>query len=318
MSRTLAHWAACIIAVSFALAFPAPAREQTQPVIRLGIGLGDSSAEGYYAQEAGFFKRAGLRVDIMRFRSGSTIATGVAAGNIDVGISSIPVLGQRIIAGEQLVVIAGGAVYSPQNAFSALCVASSSPFHTAADFVGKTIAIPVLGDQSYLGTLAWLEQSHVDTSKVHFIAIPYTEMAAGIENHLADAAFLTEPWLSLAVRTGKFRVLAREYDVMGPQFLIGVWFTKSKWYDDHRDLARRFVQVIYETARWANTHHDQTAVLLARFSKIDVQTILAMKRAPFATSLDPALLQPSLDLAFRYHAIDRALNASALITKDAK
>ncbi|HXP92473.1 MAG TPA: ABC transporter substrate-binding protein [Candidatus Binatia bacterium] len=307
--------AGCIAAMLLALPCAMPAPAQTQTVIRLGVGPGDAFSEGYYAQQQGFFKKAGLNVEIRPFRTGATIMTGVAAKSIDIGISNVPALAQEISRGAPLVLIAGGGLYTTRDAISALCVASGSPLRAPADFVGKTIAVIALRDQSHLGTLAWLDHSQVDISKVHFITLPFNEMAVGIESGLADAALITEPWLSAAVRTGKFRILAKPYDVIAPQFLIGVWFTTSEWYAEHSDIAKRFVKVIYETARWANAHHEQTAKLLSQTSKVDVQTILSMTRTPYPTILDPALVQPPLDMAFKYHAIDHALNASNLIVK---
>jgi len=303
--------------VALPYAIPAPA--QTQPVIRLGLVRSDASSEGYYAQQLGFFKKAGFNVEITLFRTSGTIVTGVAAGTIDVGVSNVPVLAREISRGTPLTVIAGGGLYRTHEATSALCVVDRSQLHSPSDFVGKTIAVAALDDQSHLAALAWLDQSHVDVSRVHFIAIPYIEMAVGTENGLADAALLTEPWLSVAVRSGKLRVLEKNaYDVIAPEFLIGVWFTTSRWYAEHTAVAKRLVKVIYETARWANGHHEQSAKLLSQFSKIDVNTIRSMSRIPFSTSLDPSLMQPQLDLAFKYRVIDRALDANNLIAKGVK
>lgn len=311
----LTRCAGCIVAMVLALSYAVPAPSQTQPVIRIGIGKSDATAEGYYAQQLGFFKRAGLQVEILPFRTGQTIVTGVATGGIDIGISNVSNLAREISRGTPLVLIAGGGLYSPSVASEELCVANRSLLRTPSDFVGKTIAIAALGSQSQLGILAWLDHNSVDTSKVHFIAIPTADMASGIENGLADAASIPEPWLSAAVRKGECRVSARPLDAVAPQFLIGVYFTTSKWYAEHSDIAKRFVKVIYETARWANANHAESAKLLSQVSGIDLQTILAMSRTPFATSLDPSLVQPQLDLALKYHASDRALNANNLIVK---
>jgi NitT/TauT family transport system substrate-binding protein len=308
--------AAGIVATFFLLPSAIPAGAQTQPLIRLGLSISDATAEGYYAQQLGFFKKAGLNVELRPLRTSATIATGVATGTIDIGISNIPALAREIARGTPLVLIAGGGLYSTSDPVTALCVGNRSQLRGPTDLVGKTIAVAALGAQSDLSTMAWLEHSHVDESQVHFIAIPYVDMTAGIENGLADAAVITEPWLSAAVRSGKLRVLAKPYDVIGPQFLIGVWFTTSKWYAEHPDVARRLVRVIYETARWANTHHEQSAKLLSQFSGIDLQTIRSMARTPLATSLDLSLVQPQLDLASKYHEIDRPINAKNLIVRD--
>lgn len=295
-------------------AVAAPVSAQgSQPLIRLGIGPSDAFSEGYYAQRMGFFKRAGLRVAITRYRTGTTIMTGVAANSIDIGISNIPNLAVEISRGTPLVLLAGGGLYTSRDVISALCVATKSPLRAAGDLVGKTVAVVAPRDQSHLGTLAWLDRNHVDYSKVNFIGLPFNEMTDGIDRGLADAALLTEPWLSEAVGSGKYRVLAEPYNAIAPEFLIGVWFTTTKWQSENHELARRFVNVIYETARWANAHHRQTAELLSQVSGVGLQTILKMKRTPYPTSLDPALIQPQLDLAYKYHAIDRALNANEII-----
>lgn len=319
MSYTISvRLAGCIVALFLALPYAVPAPAQTQPVIRLGIGKSDASAEGYYARQQGFFKKAGLKVELTPFRTGETIVTGVASESVDIGISNVPVVAHEISRGTSLVFVAGGGLYSPRHPISALCVASGSPLRTPSDFVGKTVAIPALGDQAHLGTMAWLEHNHVDISKVHFIVLPYTDMAAGIQNGIANAAIITEPWLSEAVRSGKVRVLARPLDAIARQFFIGVWFTTSKWYSGHPDVAKRFVKAIYETAIWANAHRDQTAKLLSQYSNVDLQTIRSMSRITYSTALDPALVQPPLDLAFQYHETDRALNANNLIVKGDK
>jgi ABC-type nitrate/sulfonate/bicarbonate transport system substrate-binding protein len=116
-----------------------------------------------------------------------------------------------------------------------------------------------------------------------------------------------------ALSGGKFRILSKPYDAVAPQFCIGVWFTTRKWYEDHGDVVRKFVSVVYETAGWANAHHDETARLLAQFTGVDLQTIRSMTRTPYATSLDPADVQAAVDLAYRYHTIDRPIGVESLI-----
>lgn len=307
-----------IAAILFCAGPPGAAQSPSDQLIRIGIGPGDAFAEAYYAQQMGFFRKAGLRIETTKLRSGATIATGVAAQAFDVGISNLPVLVERFATGTPFVLIAGGGLYSTKQAISALCVAATSKVRGPRDLIGKTVAVAVLNDQSHLGMLAWLEKNHVDPSRVHFIAIPFDEMPAGMSSGLADAAVLAEPWLSVALRDGKFRVLSKPYDAVAPQFLIGIWFTTRKWYAAHPDLVRKFVNVVYETAAWANAHHEETAKLLAQFTGVDLQTVRSMTRTPYATSLDPADLQPALDLAYKYHTIDRPISVESLTASPPK
>jgi len=114
---------------------------------------------------------------------------------------------------------------------------------------------------------------------------------------------------------GDTRVFAKPYDAVGSEFYIGIWFTTAQWYAKNRALAKRFADVMYETARWANAHHERTAAMLGRFSNIDSQTIASMARASFATALDPSVIQNQLNLAYRYHIISRPTTAIDLIAK---
>jgi NitT/TauT family transport system substrate-binding protein len=287
----------------------------TEPVIRLGVTASDAFAEGHYAQQLGLFKKAGLNVEITRFTTGAAVATGVASGAIDVGVSNVALLARAVSHGAPIVFIAGGGMYSSRTPVSALCAPKNAPFATAKELEGKTIAITALGDQTQLGLSRWLEKNNADPAKVHYLQIPFADMGAALQSGIADAAMLTEPWLSAAVRSGGARVIAKPYDTVAPQFLIGVWFTSSSWYAHNAAPARRFASVIYQTARWANTHHDETAIMLANFSRVDVQTIRSSTRAPYSTELSSALIQPQLDLAQRFHAIDGPLNANDLIAK---
>lgn len=303
-----------LLAMSFAI----PGDAQTQPMIRLGITRSDAFSEGYYAQQVGFFKRAGLTVQIVPFRTGKTVITGVSAGSIDIGVSNIFVLAEQISRGAQIVFLAGAGMYSTHAIATALIVANHSQMRIPSDFVGKTIAVVALGDQTHIGMLNWLDQNHVNSSSVHFIGLPFGEMAGAVANGLADAAVITEPWLSATLRSGRFSVFTKPYDAIAPQFLLGVWFTTRQWYAKHTGVAQRFVKTIYKTARWANGHQDQTGELLAQLSKVNVRAIRSMVRSPYSTSLDPALIQPQLDLASKYDMISQRLNASDFIVKSDK
>lgn len=298
------------------LAVPFASRAQGESqVIRVGLSSSDAFAEGYYAQRLGLFKKAGLNVELTRLTTGAAIATAVSSGALDIGISNPALLGKMTSDGAPFTLLAGGGMYSTRSPITALCVLRNGPVRKPKDLLGKTIAIVATGDLTQIGLSAWLDKNGIDPAKVHLIQIPFSEMDAALQNGLADSAVITEPWLSEALHGGHARALAKLYDAVAPQFLIGIWFTSTQWYAKNQTLAHRFVETIYEAGRWANAHPERSAKLLADFSKVDLQTILAMQRAPYATALDPSMLQPPLDLAYKYHMMERALSAVSLIAK---
>lgn len=290
----------------------APVLGQSDLVIRVGAPPGDAFAEAYYAQAEGFFRQAGLHVTITPFSSGTAAATGVASATVDIGASNAIGIAKAIALGRPLVALAGGALYAKSSPIVELAVLSDSPLRTAKDLIGKTIGVTTSGDLAQIGISNWLEKNGVDSSQVQFIDLPFTEMETALKRHLADVAIISEPWLTKGLHDG-LRVFGRPYDDVAPEFLIGLWFSSKEWAAEHPDLARRFTSAMYATARWANDHHDQTAPLLARFSKVDIAAIRASQRAPYATSLEPQLLQSTLDLAYKYKVIARPLDPGSLI-----
>lgn len=252
-----------------------------------------------------------MHVTITPFSSGTAATTGVASGTVDVGASNTVGIAKAIAIGRPLVALAGGGLYAKSSPIVELAALSDSPLRTAHDLAGKTIAVTTSGDLAQIAISNWLEKNGVNPSQVQFIDFPFAEMETALKEHLADVAIISEPWLSQGLRD-ELRVFARPYDEVAPEFLIGLWFSSKEWATKHPDLAQRFTWAMYATARWANVHHDETAKLLARSSKVDVAAIRASQRAPYATSLDPQLLQSTLNLAYKYKVIARPLDPGGL------
>jgi ABC-type nitrate/sulfonate/bicarbonate transport system substrate-binding protein len=146
--------------------------------------------------------------------------------------------------------------------------------------------------------------------------MPFAQMGPALQRGLVDAAPIVEPALSIAKQAGSVRVLLPPmYSVFGPNFMIAGWFCRADWLRDNRDTARRFVSAIYEVARWANAHGDESAAILAKAAKLDPQMLKTMSRAPYATSLTPNMLQSVLDLAYQYKAVSKHITPADVIAK---
>jgi ABC-type nitrate/sulfonate/bicarbonate transport system substrate-binding protein len=81
----------------------------------------------------------------------------------------------------------------------------------------------------------------------------------------------------------------------------------------HPDLARRFAGAIYAAAKWANSHHDASAQILAKYAKADPKMIGGMIRSVQSTDLAVAHIQPPLDAAFEFGQMDKQMTAADLI-----
>ena len=70
--------------------FPAIARAQGVPKVRIGYSpAGESLAQGIYAQEGGFFAKAGIDVEMVPVTNGGAMTAGIVGGSIDIGPSNV-------------------------------------------------------------------------------------------------------------------------------------------------------------------------------------------------------------------------------------
>lgn len=300
-----------ILAVLLGSALPRPALAQNSPVLRVASGVTDTYAEGTYAVQEGFFKDAGLNVALTTSGNGTVTLTAILAHTLDIGISNTIVIATAVTKGFPLVMIAGGALYLSQVATSALCVARDASFQNARDLEGQVVGVSALRDLNALGAKAWLSENGADLDKVRFVELGFAAMGPALERGTVAAATMGEPFISQS--KGKIRIFSKFFDAVGKQFMNGVWFTTPDFVRQNPVQVHRFAEAIYTTARWANAHHAETAVILSKSTRVDLETVRDMARTVYAENLDERLVQPSLDLAYKFKVLDRPVSAADLI-----
>jgi len=297
-------------AASGAVLLPIDSSEQTFQ-IRVGTTANDSYAEPFYAADQGFFSRAGLNVSVEPFSNGAGITNALAGNAIDVGITNPISLANAVQHGLPLAFFATAALYN-RNCL-ALCVAQDSPIHTAKDLEGKTIGVVALKDGNSLEIVAWIDSNGGDSSKVQLVEVPFATMAATVRRGTVAAAPIGQPALSIATKEGGLRQIGHPADVYGKSFMIGGYFAHIDWLQANKPLVRQFVNSIYDTARWANAHPDESGRILAKYSKMDPEVVRTMDREPYGDSFGPQQFQSYLDLGYKYKYVSSLMNAKDLI-----
>jgi NitT/TauT family transport system substrate-binding protein len=297
-------------AVGTVLGVPSLAWAQSPP-LRVGSTPNDSYAEPFYAQDEGVFTRAGLNVEVHPVPTGAGVTTALAGNAIDVGITNPISLANAVEHGLNFAFFAVAATYNRDEL--ELCVAADSPIRSAKDLEGKTVATTAIRDSNSLHIVGWIDRNGGDSNKVQLVEMPFSAMAPAIRRGTVAAAPIAEPALSVAKQQGGIRVLAHPMDIYGKSFMVGGWFSRVDFIEAHRPLLHQFVAAIYETARWANSHPDESSAILAKYSKMDPEVVRNMARAPYGTSFGPQMLQPYLDYGYKYKYIGRHFRATDLI-----
>jgi NitT/TauT family transport system substrate-binding protein len=128
-----------------------------------------------------------------------------------------------------------------------------------------------------------------------------------------DAAVISEPSLTVAKNSGLVRDFAKVYDAISTVIMNGAWFTTVPFAQKNPELIKRFQAAIYESAKWANSNHERSAEILAKYSKIEAHTAQTMMRSIYADSLPVSSVQPSLDAAFKNKMLQKPFDANDMI-----
>jgi NitT/TauT family transport system substrate-binding protein len=304
---------ACGLALLFGLAAVPSVAQNGLTKIRVGTPGGDANAEAWYAQDQGFFRKVGLDADVQAMRgSGAGTTAAVVGGSIDIGEADLVAIAAARQHGLPLVILAPSGMYSASAPTTATVIAKNSPIHGAKDLDGKAVAVLSLEGPSKVGTAEWLDKNGGHSETVKFVEMPAPQMAEAVARGTVAAATVFEPFLTVAKE--KTQVLGDVYTAIAPRFEISAWFASADWVKKNPAAARAFAQAMRETAAWANNaaNHSRSAEILAKYRKIEPALLGRMTRATYGDSYDPALAQPLLDAAYKYHSIARPETARDL------
>jgi NitT/TauT family transport system substrate-binding protein len=308
---TVARRAVAVLAL--AVAFTAPVgrlNAQSDQVIHVGVSSFEANAGAYYAVDNGFFKDEGLDVEVQPFNGGGAIVSAVAGGSLQVGAANpLPIAIARQRGGLDFVIIAPGSLYDQTVNPPNLVVAPNSPIRSGKDFDGTTVAVTSLSGTDPLCALSWIDATGGDSHRVKLTELPQSLMGDAVFNGRVSSATLADPANTAAFDAGKVRRLATCYGAFGKFFFVSSWFAKSEWANRNPDLARRFRAAIDRAGVWATRNPVAAAAILRKYMSITE----ARAHEVHAKSIDPAMIQPILDLALRYKFLDRKMDARELI-----
>lgn len=303
-----------LLTASFApLALAVTGRAVAATTLRIATLTIDSGAACFYAQDQGFFGRAGIDAEIQTIASGGAIVAAVASNSVDVGFANLVSAVSAFAKNVPVVLVAPGSVDVERMPTNALIVAPASPIRTARDLTGKTMATTTLRNIVQFAAQNWIDKNGGDSSTVRFVEMPFSEMVDALVAGRIDAAIVAEPFMSAA--RGRTRLVAYPMAALGPRVQLGGWIASPNWARANAALVAAFADAITKTNAWANSHQNQTAQILVKVGKLDPQIVAKMNRATYATELIPAELQPAIDVAARYGAIAQAVPAQTMIFK---
>jgi NitT/TauT family transport system substrate-binding protein len=187
-------WARLAVAGVLALAASGVARADGLLKARIGVLRLSSSAPVFIAQDKGYFRDAGVDVELKFFDAAQPIAVATTSGDVDVGVTAFTA-GLYNLAGKGTLKVIGGmsrekagypliGYFASNNAFAA-------GLKTPKDLAGKRVAVTQVGSSFHysLGLLA--DKYGFRLSDVKIVPLQsLSNAAAALKGETVDAALL--------------------------------------------------------------------------------------------------------------------------------
>lgn len=294
---------------------PPPPAGQTlsQPVsIKVGDVEGAPSSFIAFGQRKGIFAEHKLNVELVVQQGGAAIVPNLISGEMQIGGSNIvSVLLARDNKLPLKIIAPGTAVGSDKNTdFSAVVVAEDSPITTPQGLAGKLIAVNTLKNVSEVALKAALEANGVDISSVRLIELAFPSMIAAVESGQVDAAFVIEPFVTMARGQG-LKLLVRPYVESKPNLGVGTYSATEMYIQQNPGVIKAFQAAAAQTARYITEHPDEYRAALPEIARLPPNLAPTVNLPVWAERLDVESLRFLGDRMVKYGLLTEPPDAEA-------
>src|SRR2546421_6756995 len=244
----------CKLLLSISLWFTGAAFAFAETKIRVGHFPNITHAQGVVAhalsrQGKGWFEQRlgpGTKIEWFIYNAGPSAMEAIFASSIDLTyVGPGPALNAYTKAnGEEIRLVAGAA-----NGGSGLVVQPDESLKTPADFRGKKIATPQLGNTQDISCRAWLTEGGLKITQLggdaQVIPTQNPDQLALFKAKKIDGVWTVEPWLSRLEQEASGKVLVEEKEVA-----TTILVSSAKFFQQRRDLEKKFAQAHAELTDW--------------------------------------------------------------------
>lgn len=284
--------------------------KQQSNVVRIGHFPNISHAQALVAhnlsrQGKGWFEqRVGKDVEIQwaLFNAGPSAMESLLSGAVDVTyVGPSPAINAFArTGGEDVRIIAGSA-----DGGASLVVDPKKNITKPADFKGKRIGTPQLGNTQDVACRAWLAENGMNVTltggDAFVIATPNPEQLQLFRSGSLDAVWTVEPWVTRLVDEAGGKIYLQQNDTVTTVLVAGQKILKER-----PEFIKKLVAAHEELTRWINENPQEAQKLVhaelqaLTGGKISLDLVKkAWPRLIFTSQMNPKGLQDFVDSAYK-------------------
>jgi len=256
--------------------------------IKLLYTAGDSFTESYVAKDQRFFSKHGLDVTLQAAQNGSVISAALTADSAQIGAPTPTVLLQGDEQGLDLVIVASANrnPIQPPISETGIAARTGSGIKTAADLVGKKVAVPGLGGTIDVLMKKWIEVHGADYHQVHWVEFMLPRMPDSLTAGLADVVATVNPFLSRIVKSNAGYIVGDFGDIEPPGAMVVVYAATRRWAQAHAAAVAGFRAALEESKTYIESTANEASVRasIAKYTNLPPEVA---KFIEIPTNLDP-------------------------------
>jgi len=210
--------------------------------------------KGWFEERLG----PGTKIEWFVYNAGPSATEAIFANSIDLTyVGPSPAInGYAKSRGEEIRILAGAA-----NGGAGLVVQPDQNLKTAADFRGKKIATPQLGNTQDVSCRAWLSSGGLKITQLggdaQVLPTANPDQLSLFQQKKIDAVWTVEPWVSRLEMEAGGKVLVEESD--SPTTVV---ISSTKFLNANRDLTRKFAEAHRALTEWIGKNSDEAQRLV--------------------------------------------------------
>lgn len=234
------------------------------PPLRIGHFPNITHAQPLVGRDLGIYeKRIGQPIDWKVFNAGPSEMEALIAGHIDIAyVGPNPAVNAFLRSkGKALRIIAGAS-----SGGAALVVPAGSSARNPADFKGKKVASPELGNTQDVALRTWLTGAGLRPGRdVTVLPIKNPDILMLFQQRKLDGAWVPEPWVTRLVREGGGKILLDERSLWPDgKFPTAVVVVRQEYLARNPEVVRRFLEAHVEATELIRKNPDDACRRLNR------------------------------------------------------
>jgi NitT/TauT family transport system substrate-binding protein len=271
----------------------------------------------YLGKEQGFFSDRGIDLNLVQTTGGAASVPGVIAGDFQYSFANITSVLLAQSTGLPLRVIAEGnsSTGDEKADFAGIVVPPGSTITSPKQLEGKTVAVNNLKNIGEVTIRKAIEDDGGNPDNVKFAELAFPDMPAALANGQVDAAWLVEPFFTVAKQAGNV-LISSNLATAAPDLTIGTYFTTEQQIKQNPELTKNFQAAIQESLKYAQDNPDEVRRILLTYTKIDPAVAQALTLPAFPQEVNAASVQTMADLMVKYGMTEKQPDVDAVLAQD--